>query len=47
VVDDIVGEEDSERSSLDSSSFVFRGRRLIDVEPDELLDEMLRKARKP
>ena len=35
--------EHSERSLLDSNSFVFRGERLTDLQPDELVVEILRR----
>ena len=43
------GADDSERSLLDSSAFIFRGERLTDVDPDELAVEVLklRQRKKP
>jgi len=38
-----VGADDSERSLLDSSAFIFRGERLTDVDPDEVAAEILKR----
>ena len=46
MVDEIVDEEAPERSLLDSSSFIFRGERLTDVNPDELAVELLERRQR-
>ena len=39
-------EEHAERSLLDSSAFISRGERLTDVQPDELLAELVKRRDK-